>query len=64
MKPRLATEEFATGRQTENVHKNRDMKIIACNKNRPYLMTEVQGRTNYINAVFSKVKSIQCCLKI
>ena len=55
MKIRIKDEDQKSATSTNNEHKNRDMKILASNKHRPFLMTQVPGRTNYINAVFTKV---------
>ena len=58
LKPIMTTEEHLPGRQAQNLHKNRDMNILASNKHRPYLKTQVPGRTDYINAVLIKVSNI------
>ena len=58
MKIKINDEDLKSATSTNNEHKNRDMNILASNKHRPFLMTQVPGRTNYINAVFTKV----CCV--
>ena len=58
LKPIMTTEENLPGRQAQNLHKNRDMNILASNKHRPFLMTQVPGRTDFINAVLIKVSNI------
>ncbi|XP_072019217.1 receptor-type tyrosine-protein phosphatase F-like [Amphiura filiformis] len=40
------------GRMPDNMEKNRYQHLIPIDKYRPYLMTQWQGETNYINATF------------
>ncbi|CAF1627230.1 unnamed protein product, partial [Adineta ricciae] len=49
-----ATVEFSyhTARDPLNIDKNRVESILAADNNRPYLMTQVEKTTDYINAVF------------
>eukprot|EP00057_Strongylocentrotus_purpuratus_P017913 XP_011672387.1 PREDICTED: receptor-type tyrosine-protein phosphatase T isoform X2 [Strongylocentrotus purpuratus] len=50
IKPR--DDELRTARNSMNVHKNRYHDKLPTDKSRPYLITEVENGTNYINASF------------
>ncbi|XP_033737466.1 receptor-type tyrosine-protein phosphatase alpha-like [Pecten maximus] len=51
-RPTLLTGQLSEGMMPENQGKNRDLKILPGNKNRPFLSSQPTNRTDYINAVF------------
>ncbi|XP_056002717.1 receptor-type tyrosine-protein phosphatase mu-like isoform X2 [Ostrea edulis] len=52
LRPTYDEDDKCDARKTENLKKNAIVEILPVSKYRPYLMTIVEGRNDYINAVF------------